>query len=90
MRLLEPPETRIDVAQATLKMIGVAKEAASGFEKMLILDQYSLADARRIIQTAFLQMRQARSAQQNIQRMLETPTTRAEIPGVQRALQVRP
>ena len=80
--LMQPPATRHDVQEATMRMFERAKNGASGFEKLLILDQYSQDEARRIIETAYIDMRTARSEQQEIQRMLESTVAETQQKGV--------
>ena len=78
------PPSRVNVRDAAVKMLIVAKTSAANFEKMLILDQYDRDEAKKIIQTAFLQMYQARTQQQEIQRTLQYPNSEAEPKGVER------
>lgn len=84
VRMLKPPATRVEVHQTAIKMLILAKTSASNFEKMLILDQYSTKQAREIIETAFLQMYQARSQQKDVQNALQYPQTQLVPKGVER------
>lgn len=89
-RFIDTPSTRMELQDATLDMFNLAKSGASGFEKLLILDQYSLPETRKIIQTAYLQLRTARTQQQDIQGQLESPRASEDLTGVRRAIEVRP
>lgn len=73
IRLIVVPASRRDIRAATLKMLGLAMTAAQNFEKLLILDQYNNADAKQIIEIAFLQMHQSRTQLQDIQHALKYP-----------------
>ncbi len=89
VNLLKPPSTRRDTQQAAVEMLDLAQTSAGGFEKLLILDQYSPEDAKKIIETAFVQMQSAQSRQQAIQRTLEHPQTQTQQVGVKRAIQLQ-
>ncbi len=88
--LMEPPPTRRDVHSALQAMFGELKSSALGFEKLLIMDQYTPRDAQQIVQKAFLEARSARTRQQKIQAQLTSPRAPGEAVGVQRVIQVRP
>jgi len=81
---LTPPPTRRENQEAAIKLLTLAKAAAGNFEKILILDQYQPKDARSIIVTAFLQMLQARTQQQTLQRAIPYPQTQLQPAGVER------
>lgn len=87
--LLQAPPTRRVIQDATMQMMETAKLAANDFEKLLILDQYTQADAKKIIERGFTQMTHARTMQQKIQLELDHPQTRTEQLGVARALEFR-
>ncbi len=84
VNLMEVPQTRKETHEETLLMLRLAKQGASKFEKMLIMDHYSLDEAREIIETAYLDIQQARSQQQKIQANLETVLPREDRPRVTR------
>ena len=83
IRALPVPWTRVNTQEAALKMMEVAKTSATNFEKLLILDQYDKGEAREIVETAFLQMHQAKRLQNDIQRSLEYPQTQFKPIGVE-------
>ncbi len=87
--LITPPPTRHEVHESTLAMLELARAGAGDFEKLLILDQYTPEDAKKIIERAYAQVHAARSRQQHIQAMLENPQTQVEQVGVRRALRMR-
>jgi hypothetical protein len=84
VNLMEVPQTRKKTHEDTLLMLRLAKQGASKFEKMLIMDHYSLDEAREIIETAYLDIQQARSQQRKIQETLETVLPREDRPRVTR------
>lgn len=86
VRDLQAPHTRQDIKEAALAMLAQSKTAAQNFEKLLILDQYPLKAAREIIETAFLQMHQARTQQQQIEHALKYPQAELEPRGVERVV----
>lgn len=86
VRELQAPPTRKLVREGALKMLELAKTSAANFEKLLILDQYSLKESREIIETAFLQMHQARSQQQDLERALQYPQSELKPRGVERVV----
>ncbi|MBI1784847.1 hypothetical protein HYR69_06855, partial [Candidatus Sumerlaeota bacterium] len=87
--LENPPATRREIHEATLAMLDTAKNGAGDFEKLLILDQYTPDDAKKIIERAYMEVYSARSRQQHIQNALEHPQTQTEQAGVKRALRLR-
>jgi hypothetical protein len=72
---LKPPYTRRDVQNAALHMLQIAQTGAANFEKLIIMDQYTPKDAREIVNTAYVQMYQAREDQGKIQKMIKAPNT---------------
>lgn len=86
VRNMKTPPTRENYRQEALELFSIARVAASNFEKMLILDQYSLPEARDIIQTAFAQMKQARKMQNDLMRTLQYPDVRFQPVGVERVV----
>lgn len=84
VNMMEVPETRRKTHQDALTMLRLAKQAASKFEKMLIMDQYTRDEAREIIETAYLDIQEARQQQRKIQETLETVLPRADRPRVER------
>lgn len=86
IRELPAPPTRKLVREGALKMLELAKTSAANFEKLLILDQYSLKESREIIEVAFLQMHQARSQQHDIERALQYPQSELKPRGVERVV----
>ncbi len=86
IRRMQAPRSRETLQQEMLRMMEIAKTAASNFEKMLIMDQYTRDQAREIVQTAFLQMYQARARQQELQRMIEYPNPQFKPRGVERVV----
>lgn len=82
--LMEVPQTRKKTHEETVTMLRLAKQGASKFEKMLIMDQYTRDEAREIIETAYLDIQQARSQQRKIQADLETVLPREDRPRVER------
>jgi hypothetical protein len=89
VRQLNPPATRLEMRDAALHMLTLAKTAALNFEKMLIMDQYQPKEAREIIEMAFLQMYQARSEQRDIERAIRYPSTKLQPQGVERVVSYR-
>lgn len=87
--LLQPPPTRRNIQNSSLEMLNAAKDGAAGFEKLLILDQYTPEQARDIVNSAFLHVSAARTQQQKIQQSLETPVSQVEQTGVKRAIETR-
>jgi hypothetical protein len=83
---MKTPQSRTAIRQKTLGMLDIARTAASNFEKLMIMDQYSPNDARRIIQSAYMQMYQARNEQRKIQSSLAHPTADTRPAGVQRVV----
>ena len=67
VQAMETPPSRRHIKAAMIEMLAVARNSASNFERLLILDQYSTTDARDFIQKAYLQMYNARSRQRDIQ-----------------------
>jgi HEPN domain-containing protein len=86
---LEAPMTRENQKKAAIEMFGIAKTSATNFEKMLILDQYDLKEARDIIQTAFLQMDNARKMQNDLMEAIQYPQARFQPKGVERVVSYR-
>lgn len=84
VNLMEVPQTRKQTHEQTLTMLRLAKQGASKFEKMLIMDQYTRDEAREIIETAYLDIQQARSQQRKIQADLETVLPRQDRPRVEK------
>lgn len=89
VRMLTPPSTRAEVHEKAIESLEEARQAASDFEKLLIMDQYSLEDARDIVDGAYLRMRSAREGQRQVQQALATPQTVTEQVGVRRAIESR-
>jgi hypothetical protein len=84
--VLEPPPTRRLIHNMALEMYAEAKLGAGGFEKLLILDQFSQGEAQRIIQQAYLQVRSAKLKQQDIQRRLQSTGADSGLPGIRRII----
>ena len=78
VRSLDAPRTRVELHEGAMKMLELAKTASANFEKMLILDQYDPQESREIIQTAFLQMFQARKLQGDVQHAIQYPQVQFE------------
>lgn len=83
IRKLNVPWTRVNIQEAAIKMIQQAKLGATNFEKLLILDHYDTSEARRIVETAYLQMHQAKRSQEAIQQALQYPQTQFKPIGVE-------
>ncbi len=83
---MHPPDSRVSQWQVTVNMLSKAKTASANFEKLLILDQYSLQEAKEIVQTAYLQMFQAKAEQEEIQRTIEYPHRKLRPAGVERVV----
>jgi hypothetical protein len=88
-RALAPPYTRRNQKSAAIDLFTVAKTAANNFEKMLILDQYEMNEARDIIQTAFLQIDSARKMQSQLMETIQYPQARFQPRGVERVVSLR-
>lgn len=84
VNLMEVPETRRKSHEDTMSMLRLARDGASKFEKLLIIDHYSVDEAREIIETAYLDIQEARSQQRRIQDTLETSLPREDRPRVER------
>lgn len=84
VNLMEVPETRRKTHEETMSMLRLARQGASNFEKMLIMDHYSVDEAREIIETAYLDIQEARSQQRRIMDTLETTLPREDRPRVER------
>ncbi len=89
VRTLPAPPSRLHVRDSAVRMLLLASTAANNFEKLLIMDQYSMQDARDIVQNAFLQMLQAREQQQHLQRAIESPEIMTRPAGVERVMSYR-
>lgn len=86
VNLMTVPQTRRQTHEQALEMLSLARQGASKFEKMLIMDNYSLDEAREIIETAYLDIQGARSRQADIQQTLETTLPREDRPRVKKIL----
>ncbi|MCL5271147.1 MAG: hypothetical protein M1457_11520 [bacterium] len=89
VRMLKTPPSRVDIHESAVKMLTVAKTAAANFEKLLIMDMYGPDEARNIVQTAFVQMQDARHQEQDIQRTIPNPEIQFKPAGVERVVSSR-
>ncbi len=87
VQVMAVPATRMDIHESMLRMLEMAKDAAAGFERMLILDQYGPDQARDVVQTAYVQMLNARHRQLEIMETIQYPQVDDPVEGVQRVLQ---
>ncbi len=86
---LKVPTSRGSVHTAALDVFEQTRKAALGFEQLLIIDQYSIQDARKIISSAYLRIRSARTLQRELQQQLDTTSGPAKTGGIRRAIEFR-
>lgn len=79
-----PPGVADNLKEPFLDMLRLAERSMSKFEKLLIIDQYHIEEAREIIETAFLDMSAARDVQRDIQGRLENVLLDVRQVGVER------